>query len=291
MRKLLLVLILLMIALTACQLKDNNRLLDLDDPNDYFDAFIKTRADLDGQEVVYWWKGYVYSFIPGERDKAIMQFEGFNIGRVEKTEKGYILLTREAAFYQDLRTGEILEYWDNPFTGEKNKVIHVWNDPVNQIFEFPEEYLPYMNRIFPSTQLGNYLSYNLDIFLHYPSPLKRSEFPKNSQSDWYEAAEMFQFFVNKKDLLDKKTSSADAHINWTRISPWMPFMEMGDAKGNLVFSCVGMKLKNGWQDMPEIIRDYVEKNKPEFSSSPEEYTEPNETSWTFFKKLNEIKNN
>ena len=265
--------------------------LDLNNPDDYFKSFIKTRADLSGQEVVYWWKGFVYSFVSGERDKAIMQFEGFNIGRVEETEGGYILLTREAAFYQDLRTGEILESWENPFTGKTNQVVHVWNDPVNQYFVFPDEYKPFMNKIFPSTQLGDYLSFNLDIFLHYQSPLSRAEYPANSQSDWYEAAEMFQFFVKKDDLLNLEINSAPAHINWTRISPWMPFMEMGDTPGNMVFSCVGQKLENGFLDLPDTLKNFVMKHKPEYASAPEEYSEPNETSWTYFKKLKEKLNN
>ncbi len=290
MKNIFLVLVITLI-LTACISEKNNNVLDLNDPNNYFEAFLKTRGDLNGQEVVYWWKGYVYSFVPNQRDKAIMQFEGFNIARLEQVDGGYLLLTREAAFYQDLHTGEILETWENPFTEKTNNVVHVWNDPVNQVFVFPEEYLPYMNQIFPSQELGDYLTFNLNIFLNYPSPLTRQDFPLNSQSDTYEAAEMFQFFVNKEELLKKSITSTSANINWTRISPWMPFMEMGDSPGNLVFSCVGKKLDNGYSDLPEHIRKYVEENKPEFSSAPEEYSEPNETSWTFFKKLRNDKKN
>ena len=65
----------------------------------------------------------------------------------------------------------------------------------------------------------------------------------------------------------------------------MPFMRMGDREGNLVFVCRGRKLENGWNDMPEQIKAYVDKHHPVFQTAPDIYLEPNETSWTYFKKL------
>jgi len=62
---------------------------------------------------------------------------------------------------------------------------------------------------------------------------------------------------------------------------------MGDRKGNLVFACRGSKLEGGFAALPAQIRDYVMEKDPRFASAPDEYTEPNETSWTYFKKLME----
>ncbi len=259
--------------------------LDLKNPADYLNAFMKTRASLDGKEVVYWWTGTVYSFVNGEKDRPLFQFEGFNIARAVKVEGGYELLTREAAFYKDLKTGEILETWENPYTKQKLDVVHIWNDPVNQDISFAKEYLPYLSKFLPSTDLGNELCFSMDLFLDYPSPLPKDKFPKYSQSNQYEAAELFQFFVKKNDVLNDVMNSVPCFITWTRISPWMPFMAMGDKQGNLVFQCRGKKLANGFQDLPEQIKNYVMKKAPQFSQTPKEFTEPNETSWTYFKKL------
>jgi len=62
-------------------------------------------------------------------------------------------------------------------------------------------------------------------------------------------------------------------------------MQMGDKVGNLVFVCRGRKLPGGYADLPLTIREYVEAKHPEYSSAPTEFLEPNETSWTYFKKL------
>jgi len=258
--------------------------LNLSNPDDYYNAFLKTRADLSGKEVVYYWTGTVYSFVPGEKDSPLFKFEGFNVAKLVKVEGGYEMLTREAAFYEDLKTGQIIEKWQNPWLKKEVEVVQIWNDPVNQSFVFPEQFRPYMHKLLPSNDLGNMMSFNLDLFLNYPSPLKRADYPLNAQSDTYEAAELFRFFVQKSDLENVTLTSVPVSISWTRFSPWMPFMEMGDRPGNLVFSCSGFKLENGFEDLPEHIKTYVIKQKPVFSKAPETYTEPNETSWTYFLK-------
>jgi hypothetical protein len=259
--------------------------LDLNNPDQYLEAFMKTRGSLDGTPVVYYWSGEVYSFVPGEEKKRLFHFEGFNIGKVNKVQDGYELLTREAAFYEDPKTGDILETWNNPFTQQDVNVVHVWNDPVNQDMSFPPEYKSYLKKFLPSEDLGDMIAFYLDIFPYYESPLPRAEYPKYSQNDTYQAAELFQFFVKKSDLLNLKTVSAPAYISWTRFSPWMPFMEMSDAPGNLMFACRGKKLENGFADLPFKIKEYVKAKHPEYMNPPDTFTEPNETSWTYFKKL------
>lgn len=258
---------------------------DLSDPQTYFNTFLRTRGDSSGKEVVFHWTGTVYSFVPGERRRELFAFEGFNVAKTIVKEDGFELLTREAAFYKDLRTNEILQTWKNPMTDTDVPVVQIWNDPVNQDITFPAEYLPYIHKILPSEDLGDQLSFYMDLFPYYPSPLPRKEFPEFSQDDTYQAAEFFQFFVNKEDIANPALSTLPTYITWTRISPWMPFMRMGDREGHLIFVCRGRKLPGGWKDMPQQIQDYVKTNNPHYSSAPQEFTEPNETSWTYFRKL------
>ncbi len=259
--------------------------LDLSKPQDYLNAFTKVRGDAKGGETLFYWTGTVYSFIPGEKRMELFGFEGFNLARTVPGENGFSLLTREAAFFTDHRSGQILETWRNPITNKEIPVVHIWNDPVNQDMNFEPDMLPYIHQILPSTDLGEELVFNLEIFPFYPSPLPVKEYGEFSQSDTYQAAEFFQFFVDKEDLSNAKLSTVPVSISWSRISPWMPFMRMGDRPGNLVFVCRGRKLEGGFKALPQKIQDYVLKTKPEFASPPTEWSEPNETSWTYFRKL------
>ena len=40
--------------------------------------------------------------------------------------------SRETGYFTDLRTGDILEYWDNPLTGERCEVYHFYNDLITR---------------------------------------------------------------------------------------------------------------------------------------------------------------
>ena len=51
--------------------------------------------------------------------------------------EGYRMVSREIMLYLDPQSGEILRDWENPWTGEMVKVLHVANDPVNGRPAFP----------------------------------------------------------------------------------------------------------------------------------------------------------
>ena len=246
------------------------------------EAFVKTRANLKDTDSVFWWTGNVYSFVPGEKGKHLFKFEGFNVARIIEVEGGYQMLTREAAFYKDPETGEILARWHNPMNNQEVEIIHVWNDPVNQEFLERSARGPFD---IPSEDLGNGTTcLYFDALLAYPSPLPRAEYPQNSQSDLYQGAELFQFFASNDDLESPDLDDIPCAISWTRLGPWLPWMEMGDRPGNVLYQCRGSKLKDGYAGLSDEIRAFVEANAPEFKTAPETFTTPNETSWTYFKK-------
>lgn len=257
--------------------------LDLDDPAVNFDCFMRTRGDLSGEEVVFYWTGSVYSFVPGERSRHLFEVDGYNIGRLVEHENGFMLLTREVFVYRDPETGEILRHWQNPFTEEEVEVVHVMNDPVNSFMPRSDGDWQFS---MPFTLLDDRMvSWNLDVLLAYPSPLPVDSFPLNSASDLYQGAELFHFFVNSEDLENGQLTSVPCSISWTRFGQWLPWMRMGQRPGYLVYHCSGCKLAGGIETLPEDMISMVRDKDPVFLSSPEEWSSPNETSWTYFRKL------
>ncbi|MER5934800.1 DUF1838 family protein [Streptomyces sp. NPDC002054] len=237
-------------------------------PSELLRAFARTRASLDGSEVTYHWTGDVWSWAPGEPYQRLFGFEGINVSRLAEDGEGYLLLSREASFYLDPGSREILETWQDA------KVVHVWNDPANlRLRPFP----------IPTTALGDQVCFSLEIPLAYPSPLPVESFPANSADDTYRALELFQFFA-PADVLDTAEPTVPATMTWTRMSPWLPWMEQGARPGGLTFHCRGRKLPS-YAEVPDRIRSYIADRHPEFAHAPEGWTEPNETSWTYFRKL------
>ncbi len=251
----------------------------------YLTDYIRVRADLDGRDTVYHWKGKVFGVVNGEKRKELFGIEGYHILRAVRKEDGYYLLGREIAFFTDHRTGEVINTWRNPYTNKDVNVLHIFNDPMNQDCGFKEENWPLLPLIFPSQELGGDLAYYSEIFPYYPNPLSRRDFPLNSQSDTYQASEFTQYLASRADLANPDLTGVPAVLTFTRVWPWLPFMQMGERPGNAIMFCRGTKLAGGWMELPDWLRDYVMETRPEFISAPESYTQPNETPWTFFKKI------
>lgn len=250
-------------------------------PQQHLDALARLRAATDGAATTTWWTGDVYTWGPGESNAHVFGFEGLNVARAVAVDGGYELLARECAFYLDSRSREILGTWDNPRTGQSVEVVHVWNDPVNQRWLADGPRGPFR---LPWTRLGDRLCVNMDIPLTYPSPLPTSKFPENSADDLYRALELFQFYGDAAEIADPAVSCAACELSWMRMSPWLPWMAMGDRPGGLVFHCRGYKL-GSYDEVPQRTRDYIAARHPEFAEAPTAWSEPNETSWTYFKKL------
>jgi hypothetical protein len=260
----------------------NAQSLDLSKSEDLLTAYVKVRGSLDSaQETVVYDEGIIYAVLPNQPIKALFKFQMYNIARFVKTDSGYNLITREMLAYEDLKTGQILNKWYNPYTKDSVEVFHVWNDPVNSKNTAKNFSLPF-------TRLANgRICFHIDVPLFYPSPLKKAEWPANSRSDMYQAAELFQFFASEKDIQNKKLKSVPFDIAWNRFSDFLPWMKMGDSPGHLMYSSRGSKLKNGWADLPKNIKDFVLATAPEYQHAPTMYQSPNMTSWKWFKKIME----
>ena len=90
----------------------------------------------DREAVTFVWYGKGYSRVPGERDRHIFNLEGMNVRQCHTLNdpirgEGYRHVSRELMLYLDPITNEILDKFENPWSGESNEVIHVANDPVN----------------------------------------------------------------------------------------------------------------------------------------------------------------
>ncbi|GGO76633.1 DUF1838 family protein [Nonomuraea cavernae] len=227
--------------------------------------FMRVRASGDGAETISWWTGDVYGWRRDDGPHHLFGFEGLNVARAVRADDGWRLLSREAAAYLDPETRQVVDAWDNPFTGERVEVQHVFNDPVNQRLG---------DRPVPATRLGEQVAFNVDVRLAYPSPLRVADHPRHSAGDTYRAMELFQFFARAGDL-DSEMPDVPCVFSWCRVSPWLPWMAMGQREGALVYHCRGAKTA----EVPGRLREHVGEH---FLHAPTAWSAPNMTSWTAF---------
>ena len=130
----------------------------------------------------------------------------------------------------------------------------------------------------------NQVQLGFDVPLSYPNPIDPKLYPKFSAGPIYSGSEHFGFFAHKADFNNPKLSSVPVQISWSRTSPWMPWMEMGDKPGSLMFTAWGRKLTSLNELSPDLLA-HVKASQPKYLSSPKQFVSPNATTWTEFRRL------
>ncbi|MBL0123700.1 MAG: DUF1838 family protein [Betaproteobacteria bacterium] len=267
-------------AVTLCLMSASACALDLSKPEDAYKALLRVVGNIDGKPVFKDWEATIFVVLPGEKAKPIMRMQGYNAGRmIAKVDGSYEWVTREVSYYQDLKTGEIIERWANPFNSKKVCVVQVANDPVSNKFPPPSKDSPS-----PFNVTGEIASLRWDVPLAYPNALPPADHPDESTGPTYLASEHFIFFANTADLTSDTQRSTPTHFSWFRTGPWLPWMKLGQAPGYLIYSGQGRKYDN-FNQLPAKVKDYTLKNFPAYVTAPDSFYQPNETSWTYYAKL------
>ena len=245
-------------------------------------------------------RGVIIGVKPGEKSKELCGFEAFLATRLVPQEDGTIRrLNKEVIFYTNPRTGEIIEEWTNPWTGEVVNVVQVANDPFNYtISEWlilaPEDFggdkkveprkIPL---IFPWHQMSpTHLSLSTDMHLHYPNAMNPEKWVRESSGPMVQVSEMMRYCVPIAEVENPELTSVSFTGTWNRITPWMPWMLMGQEPGHTLY--VGSM--TGGPDhsviSPQALA-YAEKNYPQFLSAPTEDYGPSHSSLEIYARTQE----
>ena len=258
-----------------------------DDPAWNRDALARLQGNLNFGEVKFgWYSGAVLGVRTGEAVRPLMGFEGFSATRLVDNEDGsYEKLLREVLYYTDLATGEVLDSLVNPYTEEEVPVVHVANDPFNFVIEkyYPkspsygglraveEERKP---MLLPwKVTKEDTVALATDIHMYYPSALQPAEWPRESSGKFVRVSELFRYVIAKADLEDTSLMSVEFSGSWTRITPWLPWMLMGQAPGHIVY----MGTMGGYDNLDMLsdpVRGYAEKHHSKYFDAPKKWEEP-----------------
>ena len=240
-----------------------------------------------GEEHAGWYKGRCHAILD---DKSaglpLFDYEGFGVSRIIDNGDGtYQNLHCEVSVYRDVRSGEILETWDNPITGKTVEVYPTYNNPVNSIYKpvFEQRFgkdaavqsFPF---VLPWDFIGNEAITAFDANFTWASPYGKEEFPDEYFGPTVRASEWWQVRADVDLLFDPEY---DGYIQsrgaWTRVGPWQAWMHMGELAGDMVWRTQTASLRSV-EDVPADLYEYVVRHYPSFLSAPTEWNEPNETS-------------
>ena len=264
-------------------------------------------------------KGYVYAYIPGDSEcqtgtpddakcegftatdprrhgARLFGFEGYNVRWLTSSPNANELLyaSREIVFYTDPRTGEIVNSWKNPWTGETVPVTPV----MNEYMDAPRGTADFANPSRPQEEFGlNYAS-NADVFPNYDlkTQFAQSDNMNVANDGQYSSAELFDFYLPKDSVRelrcadivlnqpqDKKSKkkmwywwlcpgsqakwldwAPRGTVSWSRVGPWLPWMGMSEVASNsrhvagvLVYH-VRSETRTQFEDLPVAFRNRMQ---------------------------------
>ena len=97
----------------------------LDDPEQLLNAYQRLSGSLDNRLIIWWMTGTRYG-VANARSTALYGMQVGMFHRFYRQPDGnYKLAFFELTYYTDLASGELLEEFDNPYTGKVNRVRHV----------------------------------------------------------------------------------------------------------------------------------------------------------------------
>lgn len=261
--------------------------LDLTTSRGCREAWARLAGNTDMKSTKYgWFKGVVQGVRPGEAVQDLVGFTGFSCARLlpnDGEDGGYKKVLREIGFYTDLKSGEIIEEWTNPYLNEVVKVVPIANDPFNHtITDFypPPPAYGGLNKDKPPKipvkldfrRRDNRLHWFSNINLFYPSALQPSKWPRESGSPFNQVTETFLYQIDWADIQNPKKTSVEYDGSWARTTPWLPWMLMGSTPGHCTYQCF-MGAHDHIEVIDRRVLDFTEKHFPKFMHAPEAWSD------------------
>ncbi|MFK7958117.1 MAG: DUF1838 family protein [Lysobacterales bacterium] len=280
--------------------------IDLTTPKGNVNAAVRIDANLD--ESKQKWasvSGVVCGVREGEAVRDLCGFEVVSVARAWAQPDGsYRVPHREAIFYTDLATGDILRTWNNPYLDEEVEVVDVINDPWNhkfaeQVKVFEPDYgglnkpkskppIPFSNGFFDA---GNgMVQKRRHINLYYKAALQPDVWPRESSGPMNRVSEFFTTAAKLGDLQNPEMTSVHVTGSWSRVTPWLPWMLMGQAPGHIVYNSTFQSFDSLDGFKPKVLA-HCEKHYPHMLEAPprDEWHKPNLSSLEVYSKTQKPK--
>lgn len=221
--------------------------IDFKDPKWTRDTYARLDGDIaPGKEKVGWLRGKIFGVRDNEPVRPLLNVEGFSVVRINRLPDGsWRRLLREIVFYRDLATNKILTEWDNPYTGERVKVVPIANDPFNftiadTVPEFPSYGGIQTMKREPKPFLQDWqfapdgkMVLNTGVDMIYPNALQPDKWPRESSGVMNRVSEQFIYVCDRADVENPYVTHIPHTGSWSRITPWLPWMLMGQAPGHM----------------------------------------------------------
>ena len=211
---------------------------------------------------------------------------GFSVTRIKPLPNGdRRRMHAGVVFYRDLETGKMLQNRHNRNTNEGVRVVPTGNDPLNSTIsvtvQLPPSYggLKTEKRLPKPFLLGRSdgpqgkLICRTGIDMISPGALQPDKWPRGSAGPMSRVSKHFIYTIRRNDVENSGLTNLPIVGAWSRITPWFPWMLMGQAPGNISYFTSFSWVKS-IAELPADLVVAARAISPKYLSSPTEKYRP-----------------
>jgi hypothetical protein len=234
--------------------------------------------------------GYVTDTVMGVRDgEAVRPLFGFEVSSgirvIQQPNGDYPRLCRALIFYRDLATGERMDEWTHFYTRERVRVVDVANAPFHYVisdhFPDPPNYggLNTAKRprrpLLPDWRImdDDTVILTSDNHLYYRNALDPAKWPRESSGPMNRVSELFRYVIRREDIEDESKTHLPHTGVWNRVTPWLPWMLMGQAPGHILYAGTFSSVKS-IDKVPANVAERARHRWPLYLAAPVKWEDP-----------------
>ena len=236
-----------------------NQKVDLNDPIQNALAYAKLIGTSVRSMVHIYYKGTIFGMTPEDGVKPMIGHTGVLKGvRKPWVDNGYYYTLYDCGYFMDLKTGDPVEEFENPFTGEVNRPVKIVGGPFDRVIK--PDLRPFKSR-------GDELWLEEPAYLNFVNKLDPKIWKKASTGEKLSFLYVETYHGKLSDLNNPDLDSIPMTITSTHNTSWYPFFLMGQRPGGHYWQAVGKKVENLEDDVPSVLINYIEKESPGYFES------------------------
>jgi hypothetical protein len=258
------------VSLMACAPQSAPSLnLNLDDPRDRLTALAKLRGSIDGTTVMWWMQGVRFGVV----DAVVTPMFGMLIGSFQRMQlvpdEGYMMNMLELSYFTDLKTGEVLDTFVNPYNGKTLQVPEQRLGPYPVLMKpsgvvLPD--VPAFGDIDLTTRVGPAIVHGDDLWVRDDSTVKvDSDHPMMGKHTYNE---LVTYRGKLSDVNNPDLASAPSEIIFQSVTSWREWFQADDVDGLTTARATGTKISR-LEDFPAAYLAAARERHPEIIADPE----------------------
>ena len=243
--------------------------LDPNDPDDLYLIHRKVNYSYDERPVYWFIEAVRYGLVESQFTPFWKMHVAFIFKLRDTGERAFEAKNLSGIFYSDLETGELLETFDNPYTGEK---LSVRQPGVNRsTIQFDQHGQVRNPQSRPGARVSSGAAHGPawiigdDVWVNSDTWF-RSE-PTGEEGRLIQVNDWSTYHASLQDVADPDVASAPATMNFNDINTFPGWLNMGNRPGNYVSRGFGNK-SHSVEGMPPAWRHAMKERYPDIADDP-----------------------